>query len=73
MYGSRTLGVNCRVAVSINLSSFNLDSPDGMERCSAPLGCAWICACVGSKEIWCVYNTKKEQNITCRYFTNSLI
>jgi hypothetical protein len=53
MYDSRILGVNCRVAVSFSLSSFNLVLRDGMERYSLPshitIGHARICACVGSK------------------------
>ena len=58
MYVPRILDVNCRVAVSFSLSSFNLVSLDGMERCSLPpiiiLGRARLCACVGSKAKWCV-------------------
>ena len=59
MYGSRTLGVNCRVAFSHSVSSFNLVSLDGMKRCNIPpliiLGCVWICACVASKANWRVF------------------
>ena len=76
MYGSRTLGVNFRVAVSLTLSSFNLVSLEGMECPSLPLiiTLVWarICAFLGSKANWCVCNTKKQQTVPWRYFTNSL-
>jgi hypothetical protein len=76
IYDSRTLGVNCRVAVLLSFSSFNLVLRDRMERCSLPpLITMWharICVCVGSKEHYCMCVIRKG-NKTSRGATLSIL